>query len=54
MHASPLQDLELGRARTLRRARITYAATVAWACRELYLRFQSLGLLAAPAATPQT
>ena len=24
---------------------ITYAATDAWACRELYLRFQSLGLL---------
>jgi len=26
-------------------AQITYAATDAWACRELYLRFQSLGLL---------
>ena len=39
------QDLELGHARALRRARITYAATDAWACRELYLRFQSLGLL---------
>ena len=24
---------------------ITYAATDAWACRELYLRFQGLGLL---------
>jgi len=29
---------------------ITYAATDAWACRELYLRFESLGLLSAPAA----
>jgi len=27
-------------------AQIAYAATDAWACRELYLRFQSLGLLA--------
>ncbi len=26
-------------------AQITYAATDAWACRELYLRFQNLGLL---------
>jgi ribonuclease D len=26
-------------------AQITYAATDAWACRELYLRFESLGLL---------
>jgi ribonuclease D len=26
-------------------AQITYAATDAWACRELFLRFQSLGLL---------
>jgi ribonuclease D len=26
-------------------AQVTYAATDAWACRELYLRFQSLGLL---------
>jgi ribonuclease D len=31
-------------------AQITYAATDAWACRELYLRFESLGLLHAPAA----
>ena len=31
-------------------AQIAYAATDAWACRELYLRFESLGLLAAPAA----
>ena len=31
-------------------AQITYAATDAWACRELYLRFESLGLLRAPAA----
>ena len=30
-------------------AQITYAATDAWACRELFLRFQSLGLLAAKA-----
>jgi len=28
-------------------AQITYAATDAWACRELFLRFQSLGLLRA-------
>ncbi len=27
-------------------AQIAYAATDAWACRELYLRFRSLGLLA--------
>jgi ribonuclease D len=26
-------------------AQITYAATDAWACRELYLRFESLGML---------
>jgi len=26
-------------------AQVTYAATDAWACRELYLRFESLGLL---------
>jgi ribonuclease D len=32
-------------ARELSAAQITYAATDAWACRELYLRFQSLGLL---------
>ena len=31
-------------------AQITYAATDAWACRELYLRFESLGLLTATAA----
>jgi len=30
-------------------AQITYAATDAWASRELYLRFESLGLLTAPA-----
>ena len=30
-------------------AQVTYAATDAWACRELYLRFESLGLLSAPA-----
>jgi ribonuclease D len=33
-------------ARDLTSAQITYAATDAWACRELYLRFESLGLLA--------
>jgi 3'-5' exonuclease len=32
-------------ARELSAAQITYAATDAWACRELCLRFQSLGLL---------
>ncbi len=32
-------------ARELSSAQITYAATDAWACRELYLRFKSLGLL---------
>jgi ribonuclease D len=36
-------------ARELSAAQITYAATDAWACRELYLRFQNLGLLAAKA-----
>lgn len=29
-------------------AQMTYAATDAWACRELFLRFESLGLLRAP------
>jgi ribonuclease D len=33
-------------ARELSPAQIAYAATDAWACRELYLRFESLGLLA--------
>src|SRR6267143_6027536 len=32
-------------ARELSAAQIAYAATDAWACRELFLRFQSLGLL---------
>ena len=32
-------------ARRLSAAQITYAATDAWACRELFLRFESLGLL---------
>jgi ribonuclease D len=32
-------------AQQLTSAQITYAATDAWACRELFLRFQSLGLL---------
>jgi ribonuclease D len=36
-------------AHELSAAQITYAATDAWACRELFLRFQSLGLLAAKA-----
>jgi len=36
-------------ARELSAAQITYAATDAWACRELFLRFQSLGLLRAKA-----
>jgi ribonuclease D len=36
-------------ARELSTAQITYAATDAWACRELFLRFQSLGLLRAKA-----
>jgi len=36
-------------ARTLSPAQITYAATDAWACRELFLRFQTLGLLPASA-----
>ena len=36
-------------ARELSAAQIAYAATDAWACRELYLRFQGLGLLAAKA-----
>ena len=31
-------------------AQITYAATDAWACRELFLQFQSLGLVQATAA----
>ena len=31
-------------ARRLSPAQITYAATDAWACRELFLRFESLGL----------
>ena len=31
-------------------AQITYAATDAWACREIYLRFERLGLLSAPSA----
>ena len=32
-------------ARQLSPAQITYAATDAWACRELFMRFESLGLL---------
>jgi ribonuclease D len=35
-------------ARQLSAAQITYAATDAWACRELFLRFKSLGLLREP------
>ena len=37
-------------ARNLSPAQITYAATDAWACRELYLRFESVGLSPADAA----
>ncbi|MGB7542898.1 MAG: 3'-5' exonuclease [Burkholderiales bacterium] len=33
-------------------AQITYAATDAWVCRELFLRFQSLGLLRAKPPVP--
>jgi len=33
-------------------AQITYAATDAWACRELFLRFQSLGLLRSKPPAP--
>ncbi len=33
-------------------AQMTYAATDAWACRELFLRFQSLGLLRAKPPVP--
>jgi ribonuclease D len=36
-------------ARELSSVQIAYAATDAWACRELYLRFESLGLLRAKA-----
>jgi len=32
-------------AKNLNPAQVTYAATDAWACRELYLRFEELGLL---------
>jgi len=39
-------------ARELTPAQIAYAATDAWACRELYLRFESLGLLRAKAPAP--
>jgi len=35
-------------AHTLTSAQIAYAATDAWACRELYLRFESLGMLTLP------
>jgi ribonuclease D len=35
-------------------AQITYAATDAWACRELFLRFQSLGLLRAKPVTAES
>ena len=39
-------------ARELSAAQIAYAATDAWACRELFLRFQSLGPLRAPPVAP--
>jgi len=32
----------------LSRSQVTYAATDAWVCRELYLRFETLGLLKLP------
>lgn len=35
-------------ARRLNAAQITYAATDAWACRELFLRFEELGLVDRP------
>lgn len=35
-------------ARQLTPAQVTYAATDAWICRELFLRFQALGYLSAP------
>lgn len=35
-------------------AQITYAATDAWACRELYLCFEQLGLLRLAASSPDT
>jgi len=41
--------------RNLSATQLRYAATDAWACRELYLRFQALGLLNLPSmATPAT
>jgi len=39
-------------ARELSAKQIAYAATDAWACRELYLRFQRLGLLRSPLVAP--
>jgi ribonuclease D len=41
-------------ARRLSEAQITYAATDAWVCRELFLRFETLGLLAAPPPVART
>ena len=41
----PKGTLQNWAARELSAAQITYAATDAWACRELFLRFRSLGLL---------
>ena len=42
-------------ARHLSPAQITYAATDAWACRELFLRFEELGLLPTkPAVSPNS
>jgi ribonuclease D len=37
-------------ARHLSQAQITYAATDAWVCRELFLRFETLGLLDTPSS----
>ena len=38
--------------RNLSSTQLRYAATDAWACRELYLRFESLGLLLPPMPKP--
>ena len=35
-------------AKTLTPQQVVYAATDAWACRELWLKFESLGMLSAP------
>lgn len=40
-------------ARHLSPAQVTYAATDAWACRELFVRFESLGLLPSKQDAPE-